>query len=64
MEHNDDIRRDEDKALKEKTEKFNSVSDDTKMEAASNALGLDLVQIGEILGHQALSESSIKSQLL
>jgi len=43
MEHNDDIRRDEDKALKEKTEKFNSVSDDTKMEAASNALGLDLV---------------------
>jgi hypothetical protein len=45
LEHNDDVRRTEDKAEQEKRDKYDGVSDDTKNEAAANALGLDLVQI-------------------
>jgi hypothetical protein len=41
------VRRSEDKAEKEKNDKYDSVSDDTKNSAAADALGLNLVQISE-----------------
>lgn len=43
MEHNEDIRTEENKEQKKKQEKYESVSDETKSEAAASALGLEFV---------------------
>ena len=49
MEHNEDIRTEESKEQRKKQEKYDSVSDETKADAAAGALGLEFVQLESVV---------------